>query len=98
MPNLSRRVSLLYKFSIERNMQAYRTHVKVQEGKVIVQLPETFAHAEVEVIVLPSESKSDDSPKSKKMSKYRGVLKTGLSREHIDSQLQKLRDEWERPI
>ncbi|MCW5923838.1 MAG: hypothetical protein KIS77_15960 [Saprospiraceae bacterium] len=79
-------------------MQAYRTHAKVEEGQVVVQLPEAFAGTEVEVIVLPSES-APAMPKTKKnMSKYRGVLKTGLSRETIDKQLQNLRDEWERPI
>lgn len=79
-------------------MLAYRTHAKVEEGQVVVQLPETFTGKEVEVIVLPSES-APAMPKSKNnMSKYRGILKTGLSREAIDKQLQNLRDEWERPI
>ncbi|MBK7938692.1 MAG: hypothetical protein IPJ82_17110 [Lewinellaceae bacterium] len=79
-------------------MQAYRTHAKVEEGQVVVQLPKTFAGTEVEVIILPSES-TPAIPKAKKnMSKYRGVLKTGISRETIDKQLQSLRDEWERPI
>jgi hypothetical protein len=79
-------------------MQAYRTRAKVEEGQVIVQLPDVFSDTEVEVIILPSES-APAIPKAKKnMSKYRGVLKTGLSREAIDKQLQTLRDEWERPI
>ena len=34
----------------------------------------------------------------KRFSKYRGSLKTGLSLDEIDAQLQQLRGEWERPI
>jgi hypothetical protein len=85
-------------------MQAYRTRARVKQGQIVVLLPEAFSEAEIEVIVLPAESnpivKSEQSspPGRKKMSKYRGVLKSGLSRQQLDAQLQKLREEWERPI
>ncbi len=35
--------------------------------------------------------------RKKHFGQYRGVLKTGLSVQEIDQQLQQLRDEWERP-
>lgn len=38
-------------------------------------------------------------PRRKKhFGKYRGSLKSGLSVQEIDAQLQQLRSEWERPI
>jgi len=36
-------------------------------------------------------------PEKKRFSQYRGSLKSGLSVEEIDAQLNKLREEWERP-
>ena len=42
---------------------------------------------------------NEPKPRRKKhFGKYRGSLKTGLSIEEIDAQLQQLRNEWERPI
>ena len=42
---------------------------------------------------------SNQPPRKKKhFGKYRGSLKTGLSLEQMDVQLQQMRDEWERPI
>lgn len=84
-------------------MQAYRTHSIVQNGQVIVQLPEGFENTKVEVIVLKQAVTQPSSPTNKpkmkgKFSKYRGILKTGLTIEEIDAQLKALREEWERPI
>ncbi|MCC6410815.1 MAG: DUF2281 domain-containing protein [Saprospiraceae bacterium] len=44
-------------------------------------------------------SKYQKQPKAPKhsFSKYRGSLKSGLSRQDIDMQIKKMRDEWERP-
>lgn len=80
-------------------MQAYRTHSIVKNGQVTVQLPEGFENSDVEVIVLQTQP-SAGAVHSKKhhFAKFRGSLKTGLSREELDLQLQKLRDEWERPL
>ncbi|MCO6475604.1 MAG: DUF2281 domain-containing protein [Phaeodactylibacter sp.] len=36
--------------------------------------------------------------REKKFGKYRGSLKSGLSIDEIDAQLDQLRSEWERPI
>ena len=36
-------------------------------------------------------------PEKKRFSQYRGSLKSELSVEEIDTQLHKLREEWERP-
>ena len=42
---------------------------------------------------------SNQQPRNKKhFGKYRGSLKTGLSLEEMNVQLQQMRDEWERPI
>ncbi len=80
-------------------MQAYRTHSLVQNGQVTVQLPEGFENADVEIIVLKYSPANPAVPRKKgKFSKYRGILKTGLTVEEIDTQLRQLRDEWERPI
>lgn len=80
-------------------MQAYRTHSVVHNGQVTVQLPEGFENSDVEVIILKSSSTSIHKRLKKgKFSKYRGILKTGLSIEEIDAQLKALREEWERPI
>lgn len=80
-------------------MPAYRTHSLVQNGQVTVQLPEGFENADVEIIVLKVFPPSPAVPRKKgKFSKYRGILKTGLTVEEIDAQLRQLRDEWERPI
>jgi len=80
-------------------MQAYRTHLTVQNGQVVVQLPEGFNNTDVEIIVLKASATSRATPRKKgKFKKYRGILKTGLSIEEIDAQLKALRDEWERPI
>ncbi len=80
-------------------MQAYRTHSTVQNGHVTVELPEGFENADVEIIVLRASPTKPALPRKKgKFSKYRGILKTGLTIEEIDAQLKLLRDEWERPI
>ncbi|MFN0037612.1 MAG: hypothetical protein ACKVUS_21325 [Saprospiraceae bacterium] len=84
-------------------MQAYRTHSIVQNGQVIVQLPEGFENTKVEVIVLKPAVTQPSAPAAKpkgkeKFSKYYGILKTGLTMEEIDTQLKVLREEWERPI
>jgi len=80
-------------------MQAYRTHSIVQNGHVTVELPEGFENANVEIIVLKASSAKPAVPRKKgRFSKYRGILKTGLTIEEIDAQLKQLRDEWERPI
>jgi Protein of unknown function (DUF2281) len=49
---------------------------------------------------LPTENKTADQPAQGKQSfaKLRGSLKSGLSLQEIDNQLQQIRDEWERPV
>lgn len=80
-------------------MQAYRTHSIVQNGQVLVQLPEGFENTKVEIIVLKASAINLAEPLKKgKFTRYCGILKTGLTIEEIDAQLKLLRDEWERPI
>ena len=80
-------------------IQAYRTHSTVKDGQVTIRLPEGFENSDVEVIVLQTNPASRMTRRSKgRFSKFRGSLKTGLSIEELDAQLQKLRDEWERPL
>lgn len=75
-------------------MQAYRTHSIVQNGQVTVQLPEGFENTNVEIIVLKESLVKPESPRKKgRFSKYRGILRTGLTIEEIDAQLKQLRDE-----
>lgn len=79
-------------------MQAYRTHSVVHNGQVVVQLPEGFENTDVEIIVLKSSPKSKSSQLKKgKFRRYYGILKSGLTIDEIDAQLNKIREEWERP-
>ena len=67
------------------------------------QMPE---HLKQEVLNFISSllSRQDLAPpkpkphRKKHFGKYRGSLKSGLSVQEIDAQLQQLRSEWERPI
>ena len=69
-------------------MQAYRTHSIVQNGQVTVELPEGFENADVEIIVLKTSSVKSATPRKKgKFDRYYGILKTGLTIEEIDAQL-----------
>jgi hypothetical protein len=80
-------------------MQAYRTHSIVQNGQVLLHLPEGFENTQVEIIVLKTSIVNlAKSHKKGKFTKYCGILKTGLSIEEIEAQLNLLRNEWERPI
>ncbi len=68
----------------------------------IEQLPDGLKQEVIDFIGYLSEkyhlTVPAESRKKKYFGKYRGSLKTGLNVQEVDLQLQKLRDEWERPI
>ena len=41
------------------NMQAIRSIYKVENGKLVIELPASFQHTEVEVIILPAAAAED---------------------------------------
>lgn len=77
-------------------MEAIREIVEVKEGKVTLQLPESFTAKRVELIVLPAEE-TNPTVKKQKISSLRGKLARKNEAE-LDQQLQQLRDEWEKDI
>ena len=79
-------------------MEVYHTQSTVENGQVVVVLPEGFENATVEIIVLQATAGELADPHKKgKFNKYIGILKTGHSIEEIDAQLKSMRDEWGEP-
>ena len=76
-------------------MEAIREIVDVKDGKITLQLPDSFTAQRVELIVLPSEENA--SIPRQKISTLRGKL-AKKSEAEIDEQLRHLRDEWESNI
>ncbi len=80
-------------------MRAIRKIISLQNNFISFKLPSSFHAKKVEVIILPVTEKDIKEPKKSPplSSKFRGALsKHKLS--DLDSQLDKIRDEWNRNI
>lgn len=80
-------------------MNALRRIAKNKNGRITIDLPSYFTSKEVEVIVIPinEQPPAIEKPKRKvDLTKYYGILKTGLTRKQLDAEIKKLRAEWDR--
>lgn len=78
-------------------MEAIRIIKKPINGEVVIDLPESFADNEVEVIVMPvQKDRSDVDERAFDPEKYRGALKVKMSLEEIEQECKEMRDEWDR--
>ncbi len=70
---------------------------KPVNGEITIDLPESLADEEVEVIVLPVQN--DGSNVDERVfnpAKYRGALKVKMSLDQVERECKEMRDEWNR--
>ncbi|MFH1378414.1 MAG: hypothetical protein ABIH86_06655 [Planctomycetota bacterium] len=69
------------------------------DRRVVIDVPDSLCGIDLEVIVLPANSHSNDSDsierKNRILSLF-GAVDLGLTDEMIDSEIQHMRDEWNR--
>jgi hypothetical protein len=78
-------------------MEAFRKIVTVSDVLLKILVPENFRNRKVEVIIIPSESESDQISLSEPdLTKFYGRIKSGLDISEIDKKLKLIRSEWGR--
>ena len=78
-------------------MQAIRKRIKAENCTLNIAIPKALRDMELDVIILPAEPLSESEKKLDPVH-YKGALKVDLTNEEIDRDIDRGRDEWERPI
>ncbi len=79
-------------------MEAIRKIVTLEDRVLRIELPESYRDKTVELIILATEEPAKASEPTVDYKRMYGSLKSGLTMEQIDEQLNALREEWTRDI
>lgn len=81
-------------------MEAIRKIMTVRDNTLKITLPDNYNDKRVELIILPADENEPAKVEEPRVDyeKLYGSLKSGLTTEEIDRQLDALRNEWNRDI